>query len=970
MNIDVVIFIAFLVVSLIMGVQYGLGVKNIKQYALGNRNFSTAAIISTIIASVGGNILVMPLHEVYTTGLNYAFACLGVPICIFFTAYFLIPRMQEFLGSISVAEAMGGMFGKKVRVISAISGSISSAGFIAIQFKILSCIFIYFLGINEVYTNIIAASIIIFYSAFGGTRFVAKTDVVQLMTFSVFIPILCIVIWNKLDSWGSIANAASATIFDYKKVFSFENTSILSTLALFFILSIPGLEPYIFQRISIGKDTLQVKKAFIISAIIVAAASILMSWVAFLLFAHNQFLDSSQLLQHIVLNYTSEGFNGVLLVGITAICMSTADSLLNCSSVLIAHDILKPLKLLSKKSELLASRLVTIILGVIAIALSFIEGGFLKIALIGQSFYMPIVTVPMFFSILGFRSNSRSVLIGMLGGFITVMIWHIYDIEINSIIPGMFANAICLFASHYIFKAPMGWVGIKNMNHVNAIRANRRRRFSILMKSMKDFSLLVYLEENLPVNDRLFILFGAFIMTSTYVSMYMMPEYVRAEDYLIYHYLCRSIIVIASIIMIYTVWPPLFKSKKLISILWVPSLFYILAFTSFIMVIISNFNPFHIVVYLLGVLVMSILLRWKSTLVFIIAGAFFANYFIKYIMHIDCLTTSINIQSHVTYLLFMITIIMICFASGKQKAEDANKLLLQKLLLQNLTEKYKRSVFDIEKLKCYKKDFSYRLTYECIDVFNQINEKLQSLDFVTPHKNITINLRNIAKNLSKVSGVLKECLDTTNTLVTINISMIDIDLFIDELYFRTELWNFTNILIEKNTKVKKWVVDKELIYKAIAVLLRCEERDSHITIVIKDSVLEVDADFAANIKQKISSISLEITSNSGFYNLSEKDLEVIRDITKSHCGDFVYISEDSICILQAPVDIEKVIKKLSSSIDSDIEYNNINKEIIKREAIEKLAKNMISQYLEIRLISKVTGLSVLEIENLSVQNGD
>ena len=43
-NIDSAIFISFLVFNLAVGLFYSRGIKNIKEYAIGNRGFSTGAI--------------------------------------------------------------------------------------------------------------------------------------------------------------------------------------------------------------------------------------------------------------------------------------------------------------------------------------------------------------------------------------------------------------------------------------------------------------------------------------------------------------------------------------------------------------------------------------------------------------------------------------------------------------------------------------------------------------------------------------------------------------------------------------------------------------------------------------------------------------------------------------------------------------------------------------------------------------
>ncbi len=48
-DIDSGIFIGFLVATIILGLASSSGIKNIKEYAIGNRNFSTATIAATTL---------------------------------------------------------------------------------------------------------------------------------------------------------------------------------------------------------------------------------------------------------------------------------------------------------------------------------------------------------------------------------------------------------------------------------------------------------------------------------------------------------------------------------------------------------------------------------------------------------------------------------------------------------------------------------------------------------------------------------------------------------------------------------------------------------------------------------------------------------------------------------------------------------------------------------------------------------
>jgi Na+/proline symporter len=52
------ILIGFLIATIILGLASSRGIRNIKEYAVGNRDFSTATIVATLVATwVSGSFL-------------------------------------------------------------------------------------------------------------------------------------------------------------------------------------------------------------------------------------------------------------------------------------------------------------------------------------------------------------------------------------------------------------------------------------------------------------------------------------------------------------------------------------------------------------------------------------------------------------------------------------------------------------------------------------------------------------------------------------------------------------------------------------------------------------------------------------------------------------------------------------------------------------------------------------------------
>jgi Na+/proline symporter len=153
-DIDIAIFVAFLIINLICGLFASRGIKNIKEYAVGNRNFSTATITATIVATwLSGATFTVTITQTYSEGLYFIIPGLGDAISFFIVSYFYAPRMTEFLGKLSVAEAMGSLYGRYVRGVTAISGIFPAIGNVAMQFSILASLLQNWLGISAVYAS-------------------------------------------------------------------------------------------------------------------------------------------------------------------------------------------------------------------------------------------------------------------------------------------------------------------------------------------------------------------------------------------------------------------------------------------------------------------------------------------------------------------------------------------------------------------------------------------------------------------------------------------------------------------------------------------------------------------------------------------------------------------------------------------------------------------------------------------------
>lgn len=670
LNIDMIIFIGFLLINLIVGVISAKKIRTIEDYAIGDRKFSTTALVSTIVATfVTGSIFFVCVSKVYANGLYFFIPVICIVLQMLITVYLLIPRMGEFLGSNSVAEAMGDLYGSEVRFITAICGILSMIGYIAVQFKVFGNVFNYFLGIDPTYAVFIASTIVIIYSSIGGIKAITYTDILQFITFGFVIPLIAIILWNYVDNSNfSFSSLNKEAAFDYKQVFDFDNPKFWGMCALIFYFTIPSTDPTNFQRIAMGQNIAQIKKAWLISAILFGLITISISWIPLLIKVVQPNLDSNQLIPYLVDQYASTGLKGLIIVGIFAMAMSSADSCINASAVLFANDMGKVLKV--NKDPLVLSRIFSVVLGGFSIYLALAKSDLLSIVMTTSSFYLSIVTVPLLLAIFGFRSTKIPVLIGMGIGFSTILVGNILDVKADSIILGMGTNLIFFIGSHYLLRQKGGWVGIKDTKYLEETRRERAKKNKIFLEKLKNFDLIKFCKKNSPKTENSYMWFGIYLIIYTLTTMYSTHiELLRDKEKIILT-IYEIMMVTGVLLAMYPIWPPRIKYDVIVQIAWNVIIFYMLIFFSCFFVMVSNFGQLQFTVFTLNILLTAILIGWKFGLCMTIIGFILSSQFYKFYAKIEVLEFMVGSPPFILmYSLMLIGSTIIILLKPKQEYE-------------------------------------------------------------------------------------------------------------------------------------------------------------------------------------------------------------------------------------------------------------------------------------------------------------
>ena len=784
LDVDVIIFVCFLVVNVILGIMSSYGIRTIKEYAVGDRNFPTATIVATLVATwVSGDTFFTQLSETYSNGLYFMWAqSLGELACFLLIGYFFAPRLAEFLGTLSIADAMRQLYGKYVGIITSVAGFIGATGMIAIQLKVSGLLFEYAFNVSDIYGIVTAGIIITLYSSLGGIKSVTFTDVIQLFTFGTIVPTIAFFILGTInDTDILVSTLQNHKLFNYKEVFDFTSPKSLYYVFLFLFIAIPGFNPAIFQRIIMARDTKQIRSSFIIAGLTCTVLTLTTFWVSILVLSSKPNLALNDVFKHILFGYSFTGLKGLTLIGVMAMVMSTADSYINSTSILVVHDFLKPLGVsMRKNNELILSRIASLVIGIASIILATKSGNLLQLLIAANLLYMPIVTVPFIMATLGFRTSSRAVLIGMGAGFIAVLAWELLlrTGEIDAIIPGMTINLVFLVGSHYILQEPGGWVGIKDDAALKEVRLQRRLKIQRFIHSLRHFNLIVFLRRNNYVaSDLMYLYFGIFCLISVYATMHTLPQAAKVEYNDILRIIHPSVLFISTAVLSYPLWLQQWKDRNYINILWNFAIFYILICVGFTLVIIGNFSQLQLMAFMVNLVIIAISLRWQWALCMMISGIYLTIEFFKYYVEVDHLPdNTASFEFYASYLVLLVSTIIIIFLKPHQEHVE---LITE--TVDHLQHRVESQEHELVQSHMLKNEFLRNLEHEAhtpitgitsmgqvlYDGYDRLSEQ-QRKEAVYEIAKSSERLRSLVDNLIDLSGL--SCMTVPLSKASVNVS--------------------------------------------------------------------------------------------------------------------------------------------------------------------------------------------------------
>ena len=469
-NIELIVFIVYLVFMLGIGVYFFFKTKNggEKDYFLGGRQMGPwVSALSAGASDMSAWVLMGLPASIYAAGIGQAWIAIGLALGYAVSWIFEAPRLRRFSivadDSITIPQYLTNRFktaNKSLQIICAVIFLVAYTIYSASSVKACGTLFNTVIGIDAKLAMYLAAAIIIGYTFLGGFSAVCWTDFFQglLMLGALLIaPIIALGMINA----GEAAMTTEQLPEGYWNLFG-NWKDIISGLG--WGLGYFGMPHIIVRFMSLrsDKDLKKSAKIGITWNVLIVIFSVAAGCIGHLFLGEVE--DDSTVFIQMVRRLFPGGLaiiSGVLLSAILAASMSTADSQLLCASSAFASDVYKPVIRKGKASDKemnWAGRIVVIIIAVIAVLLASDPNSGTIMGLVENAWgifgaaFGPAILLSIFWK----RFNFAGAITGIIVGAAVDILWLVClgSTGIYEIIPGFFAGLAAAIIVTLCTKAP------------------------------------------------------------------------------------------------------------------------------------------------------------------------------------------------------------------------------------------------------------------------------------------------------------------------------------------------------------------------------------------------------------------------------------------------------------------------------------------------------------------------------------
>lgn len=436
--IDLSVFIAYMVGILGIGYYFMRKNEGNEDYFLAGRNMSYPHIgLSVVATDVGGGFSIGLGGLGFILGISGSWMLFTGLLGAWLSAVFLIPKIKSLSTRerfFTMPQLFGYFYNPTAALVAGVISAIGYIGFTSSQMlagaKLASASFP---ELDITTALLIMGFIIVVYTVMGGIKAVIYTDTFQWALLIAGLVLVGIPIaFVAVGGFSAIQETLPASFLRLDSISWYQFVNWLITIIPIWFVGMT-----LYQRIYASRSEKEAQKAWYLAGFfewpVMAFMGVFLGLLARVaadqgMFADLGFLNASQMdaemgLPLLLATVLPIGFMGLMMSAYFSAVMSTADSCLVAASGNVVTDILRRgFKFRNKAiADIRLSQIVTLLLGIVALAMAAVFDNVLEIMLWSYAFMVSGLFVPVIGALYWKRSTATGAILAMIsGGFTTV----------------------------------------------------------------------------------------------------------------------------------------------------------------------------------------------------------------------------------------------------------------------------------------------------------------------------------------------------------------------------------------------------------------------------------------------------------------------------------------------------------------------------------------------------------------------
>jgi Na+/proline symporter len=668
---DISLVIIHVLICFGIAFYYFRKIKKADDFSFGLKNYSTIMFVCTIFATgIGAGTAIGYVDKLYNGGLIILIFILSQPFFWLMSSKFLVPKIYNLQFCSTISQVMAKLYGKSGGFITVLASVVETIGAICVQAIAIGAMCSYFFGMSFSLGVLLGYFIISVYGMVGGIKGIMAIDIYQFMIFFLIIPIAYAIVSWKFNGVEQIILNIPESTFEFD--FSFKNIVILLSFLTASLL--PEIAPPLMQRYLMLAATPKKLKVILQNLFFISIPFMLsLCIIAYIMKANDVGLTENVIFRFIS-HYVPIGIKGVMIMGLFAVIMSTADSYLNSASVIITKDFIKVLfPDLTDKQELRILRLFILIISLVPLLL--ISSNLFEIFWLFKTFGTQMILIPFFAGLYDFQPRKHSFIYGVLGGFLFAVITVLYFPEyiMLHVLTSQIGVAIGFFGCHYSQKL-REFTFKEILKEIEIFFMLEGRRWEIKRTKFKKISISKSFKETFIQQEPLYTRFSIFIFCYFFVySFYLDKSSVTLLVLTIMGYILVFLMIFRDILVTHRF------QEKVVPYYYFFIMTFCLPFLASFMLFNADNNSFWAVNAVLSILLLYQFLNVAGFLFSLTAG-FSLGYLTHVFINIDNFTfdlKSLIILAYIYVSAIFITIFLI--KNKEQKIDDKEEEQQKKL---------------------------------------------------------------------------------------------------------------------------------------------------------------------------------------------------------------------------------------------------------------------------------------------------